>query len=137
METKSWPLIVLSVVSFVVMGGSVAWAEATHAEPHVAAAPAEDDAEADAGGKPGFQVCAGGNFPAYVVLSETKAKTATAAPGKCVTATVDDAGETYEIQIFGLEGTTPFEIGEDEVTGDGTQKVTATGTVDNPDETTE
>ncbi|MFI5954761.1 hypothetical protein [Cryptosporangium sp. NPDC051539] len=129
MEMKSWPLTVLSVLSLVVIAGAVAWAEVTHAKPHVAAAAAPTE------GKPVFTVCATGNYAAYVELTETKTKSPTAQPGKCVTEPVESADETYEIKIYGLDGATPFEVGEDEV--EATGKVTATGTADNPDETSE
>lgn len=130
METKAGPLIALSVFSLVVMAGSVLWAIATDAQPHVSANPAPTVSG------PGFTICARGNYPAYVVLTQTKVKSAVAQPGKCVTQTVANSAAEYAIQVFGLDGATPFAIGTDEIGGDGTEKVTATGSADNPDWTT-
>ncbi|MFG1924095.1 hypothetical protein [Cryptosporangium sp. NPDC048952] len=136
MRASSWFLPVLSVVSIVVIGGSVAWAEATGAKPHVTEAATEDDSGADpAAGDPAgpvsFQLCAKGNYAAYVTLTDDgNKKSATAQPGKCVTQPLADE-ENHAVKIFGLEGTTPFEVGEDEVGTD--SKVNTTGTVEAPD----
>ncbi|WP_344651583.1 hypothetical protein [Cryptosporangium japonicum] len=141
MRASSWALPVLSVVSLLVIGGSVAYAEVTGAKPHVTEAAAEND---DSGAEPAagdpaaavsFQVCAKGNYATYVVLpDDANKKSATAQPGKCVTQALADE-EEHSVKIYGLEGTTPFEVGEDEIGADG--KVTATGTIDSPDYTTE
>ncbi|WP_035856821.1 hypothetical protein [Cryptosporangium arvum] len=141
-RATSWALPVLSVVSLLVIGGSVAYAEATNAKPHVteAAADAEDASEADpAAGDPAaaasFQLCATGKYATYVVLPDDgNKKSATAQPGKCVTQALADE-EEHSVKIYGLEGTTPFEVGEDEIGADG--KVTAIGTIESPDYTVE
>jgi hypothetical protein len=138
---KFSPLVAMSALALAVIAGSVGWAEATHAKPHAAAKQADSESAeaaepAEAAG-PGFTICAKGKFPAYVVVTATKAKSPVAQPGKCVKASVDDESASYPIKIFGLEGTTPFEIGDDEVGGDGSEKVDVTGTAENPDWTTE
>lgn len=140
-RASSWALPVLSVVSLLVIGGSVAYAEVTDAKPHVTESASEDDSsDADpAAGNPAgpasFQICAKGNYATYVVLpDDANKKSATAQPGKCVTQALAD-DEDHSVKIYGLEGTTPFEVGEDEVGADG--KVTATGTIESPDYTTE
>lgn len=114
-------LIALSTLAIAVMAGTVAWAESTNYR---------KGAEIDAAG---FQICSTGNYAAYVLLTETNAKSSVAQPGKCVTQSVADPEATYKIQIVGLEGSTPFTIGDDEIGGDGSEKVTATGTLDSPD----
>lgn len=141
MRASSWGLPVLSVFSLLVIGGSVAWAEATNAQPHAVEAPADEEDAATAGNPDGpadslaFQVCAKGNYAVYVTLpKDGNAKSPTAQPGKCVTATLPSAGD-HSVAIFGLEGTAPFEVGDDEVGGD--SKVSATGTIENPDYTVE
>lgn len=139
MRASSWSLPVLSVVSLLVIGGSVAWAEVTDAQPHVTEA-AGDDAEESAASGDGtqgwsFQLCATGNYAAYVTLpDDANAKSATAQPGTCVTQQLADE-EAHSVTIFGLAGTTPFEIGTDEIGAD--SEVSATGTIEAPDYTIE
>jgi hypothetical protein len=139
-RVSSWSLPVLSVVSLLVIGGSVAWAEVNDARPHVTEA-ADDDAEEDTAtaGNPtqtlSFQLCAKGNYAVYVTLpKDANAKSATAQPGKCVTQKLADEQE-HSVKIFGLDGTKPFELGDDEVGAD--SKLSVTGTIDAPDYTVE
>jgi hypothetical protein len=130
-RVSSWSLPALSTAALLVIGGSVVWAEATHAAPHAGTAAVSPSAG------PSFSVCAHGDFPAYVQLTGTPKKSGTAQPGKCVTETVADANTVYRIQIYGLDGTRPFLIGDDEVSGGDGEKVTVTGTAENPDWVTE
>ena len=139
MRASSWSLPVLSVVSLLAIGGSVAWAEVTDARPHVTEAAADDADEDATAGNPtqnlSFQLCATGKFAVYVTLpDDANVKSATAQPGKCVTQKLADE-EEHSVKIFGLDGATPFELGDDEVGAD--SKVTVTGTIDAPDYTVE
>ncbi|MFG1925297.1 hypothetical protein [Cryptosporangium sp. NPDC048952] len=122
MRKKSWLLIALSVLSVTIMAGTIGWAQLTGFRA-VAKAPTSA----------GFAICATGDYAAYVLLTETNAKSPVAQPGKCVTQSVEDADATYKIQVIGLDGSTPFTIGDDEIGGDGSEKVTATGTMESPD----
>jgi hypothetical protein len=126
---------VLSTLSLLVIAGSVGWAEATDAQPHAAAAESADAVDAEAGDPAvtgtSFQICATGDYPVYVTLPDDgNAKSATAQPKACVTQVLKTEGE-HSVKIFGLEDTTPFEIGDDEVAAG--EKLTATGTVESPD----
>jgi len=140
-RASSWSLPVLSVLSLLVIAGSVGWAEITDAQPHASDVETADSAAAGDPADPGhatgttFKICAKGNYAAYATLPDDgNAKSATAKPGTCVTQELA-SGDEHSVALYGLEGTTPFKVGDDEITAGAT--LTATGTIDNPDYTSE